>query len=149
MTVRTCPDRDKPPAGPCGLSCRQRIVLMTGVPALLVLVLHPWLSPVSWPEPGVVCDRVAGFCADAWGMSETLTARYLGERQALAVRDRRDQGGSMSVLHLSAGIHCDTDLRQCWQDAGHLHPDPVATARLFHAGLPAAEAGSPLLTGNK
>lgn len=123
------------PAGRPRLTTRQRLVLMVGGPALLVLLLHHWLTPLFWPAPGVMCDRVEGFCGDAWGRSESLTAAYLGARKAGAVREARDRGEDMTVMKTSAGVTCDASLRQCWQDTGHVHPDPVATERLFHAGL--------------
>lgn len=64
---------------------------------------------LRFPATGVVCD--AYFCADAAGVSDRLTARYLGEKQArqLVAHGRFDR----TAFTFDNGIFCSVREREC------------------------------------
>jgi hypothetical protein len=60
------------------------------------LLLYPLLTlakPVQLkgtiysPEPGVICDKKGGFCADTQGIAVALTRMYLGEKAEKKLMD--------------------------------------------------------------
>lgn len=68
--------------------------------------------PLLNPAPGVVCD--AYFCADADGVSDRLTLKYMGEKQAKALRDAGHfDHRAFTFLN---GIYCDTREKVCRQN---------------------------------
>ncbi|EGK9148806.1 PerC family transcriptional regulator [Salmonella enterica] len=101
------------------------IIVICSLLLLILLCVMPWIqaqateafSPdILCPERGVVCDRVAGFCADSQGVSVVWTARYLGrEAQSRLLQ----LSGRVSDFHtdaftLSNGVHCESKKRTCW-----------------------------------
>ncbi|PWI77183.1 hypothetical protein DEO48_25680 [Enterobacter sp. CGMCC 5087] len=64
------------------------------------------------PAAGVVCD--AYVCADATGISDTLTAKYLGAKkgQQLAAQGEFDR----SAFTFANGVYCDTKEKVCRKD---------------------------------
>ncbi|QPR27274.1 hypothetical protein I6G97_12625 [Edwardsiella hoshinae] len=64
------------------------------------------------PQAGVLCDRY--FCADAKGVSRSLTVRYLGLRAAQRVFS--PGAFDHTAFTFANGIFCDTRARLCWED---------------------------------
>ncbi|MEH4266054.1 YcgJ family protein [Klebsiella aerogenes] len=89
------------------------------------------LFPLSRPQAGVVCDRAAGVCADRHGLSDALTARYLGPAAGDALRRYRTGGGQMQVWQFSSGLTCDAVARVCWRSPGRHETDAGVTGWLF------------------
>lgn len=80
-----------------------------GAPALAGAAERPVLiSPVK----GVVCDVY--FCADAMGISEALTTKYLGVKKGkqLTAQDKFDR----TAFTFANGIYCDTKEKVCRKD---------------------------------
>ncbi|HBE9179018.1 hypothetical protein BFS14_14865 [Serratia fonticola] len=67
---------------------------------------------LRFPTAGVVCD--AYFCADAAGISDRLTTRYLGENKGrqLAAQGRFDR----TAFTFDNGIFCSVRARECRKD---------------------------------
>ena len=65
--------------------------------------------PLRFPAAGVICD--AYFCADAVGISDRLTRRYLGEKKGrqLAAQGRFDR----TAFTFDNGIFCSVRAREC------------------------------------
>ncbi|WP_436883485.1 YcgJ family protein [Enterobacter asburiae] len=69
-------------------------------------------NPLRSLAKGVVCDSY--FCADATGISDVLTTKYLGAKkgQQLAA-----QGGfDRTAFTFANGIYCDTKEKVCRKD---------------------------------
>ncbi|WP_193162765.1 YcgJ family protein [Enterobacter ludwigii] len=64
------------------------------------------------PAKGVVCD--AYFCADATGISDSLTAKYLGAKkgQWLVAQGAFDR----TAFTFASGVYCDTKEKVCRKD---------------------------------
>lgn len=64
---------------------------------------------LSFPVAGVICD--AYFCADAFGVSDRLTNRYLGEKKGrqLTALGRFDR----TAFTFDNGIFCSVRAREC------------------------------------
>lgn len=84
-------------------------ILAGGIPVLAGATEH---NSLSTPATGVVCDRY--FCADAHGISDPLTARYLGAKkgQQLAAQGEFDR----TAFTFANGIYCDTKEKVCRKD---------------------------------
>ncbi|AUO67245.1 hypothetical protein WM46_22405 [Citrobacter freundii complex sp. CFNIH2] len=69
-------------------------------------------NPLRSPTKGVVCD--AYFCADATGISDVLTTKYLGAKKGkqLAAQEEFDR----TVFTFANGVYCDTKAHECRQD---------------------------------
>ncbi len=69
-------------------------------------------AALNSPAKGVVCD--AYFCADATGVSDALTAKYLGtiKGQQLAAQGEFDR----TTFTFANGIYCDTKEKVCRKD---------------------------------
>lgn len=80
-----------------------------------------WISTwrdVYEPAQGVVCDTQSAFCADAHGVSLSLTEQYLGRSAKEALQARRlSKAGARPIFTLSSGVLCDGTERQCYRDA--------------------------------
>ncbi|MCT4737228.1 YcgJ family protein [Raoultella ornithinolytica] len=84
-------------------------VLSVVIPVMAGAAEH---NKLSTPAPGVVCD--AYLCADAQGISDGLTTRYLGEKkgQQLAAQGAFDR----TTFTFANGVFCDTKSRTCRKD---------------------------------
>ncbi|MGK2893083.1 YcgJ family protein [Klebsiella michiganensis] len=69
-------------------------------------------SRLTNPVSGVVCD--AYFCADAAGVSDALTTKYLGAKKGklLAAQGEFDR----TAFTFANGIYCDTKEKVCRKD---------------------------------
>lgn len=69
-------------------------------------------SRLSSPATGVVCDVY--LCADAQGVSNGLTAQYLGGKKAqqLAAQGEFDR----TAFTFANGVYCDTKEKVCRKD---------------------------------
>jgi hypothetical protein len=68
------------------------------------------------PDPGALCDRKAGFCADYEGVSVALTRMYLGAKAEAHLMEQIGKGGKdfdATTFTLSDGIACDCKAKQC------------------------------------
>lgn len=85
------------------------------------------------PDQGVICDRVAQFCADSTGVSATFTEEYLGPQAAKAVAKKlKANGYDSSKFTFSTGAHCNINKRRCTVAKGKDKIDPVTDGVLFH-----------------
>jgi hypothetical protein len=82
------------------------------------------------PEPGVVCDRAQGFCADGYGLSIGLTKIFLGTAASETLAHRETNA---TVFELSNGVFCQTDARICFAKRNDRRVDRAWTKRLFHS----------------
>ncbi len=86
--------------------------LMAGVLILASQGAHAATKALRSPAKGVVCDTY--FCANAQGVSTSLTARYLGKKKsaqldALGAFDR-------TAFTFANGVYCDTKEKVCRKD---------------------------------
>ncbi|MFM7140717.1 MAG: YcgJ family protein [Alphaproteobacteria bacterium] len=84
------------------------------------------------PEPGVLCDRKGGVCADATGISMSWTEKFLGS-EAVRKFSKMTEGGSFdgTEFTLSNGVHCDTKAKTCTKSKFGKGISPKATKALF------------------
>ncbi len=116
------------------MSNQQRVIVAV-VLGLASLGGHASSSKkLQTPVQGVVCDVY--FCADASGVSTTLTEKYLGKKQGdkLMAQGEFDR----TVFTFANGVNCDTHARVCRKDryrGGDGQPtgavDPLTTLQLF------------------
>lgn len=80
-----------------------------GAPILACAAEH---NPLRSPAKGVVCDVY--FCADATGISDALTMKYLGAKKGkqLAAQGEFDR----TAFTFADGVYCDTKAHECRQD---------------------------------
>ncbi|MNR85127.1 Fels-1 Prophage Protein-like protein [compost metagenome] len=64
------------------------------------------------PVAGVLCDKY--ICADKNGVSKSLTAKYLGQRQAKKVFSQGEF--DTSAFTFANGVFCDTKTKLCHVD---------------------------------
>lgn len=85
------------------------LVIGTGFSFLVGAAEH---NPLRSPAKGVVCD--AYFCADATGISDPLTTKYLGAKkgQQLASQGEFDR----TAFTFANGVYCDTKEKVCRKD---------------------------------
>jgi hypothetical protein len=89
----------------------------------------PLKGSVTSPEPGIICDKKGGFCADAQGISMAHTKQFLGEKaeKKLLAMGEFD----MTTFTLTNGVHCEVKTQHCtvgkWSDK----LDPAHTKALF------------------
>jgi len=90
--------------------------------ALCLCLVSSLVSPAALkgavysPEPGVVCDKKGGFCADSAGLSVALTKMYLGDKAEKNLMEQIGKGGKdfdATTFTMSDGIYCDTNAKQC------------------------------------
>ena len=68
------------------------------------------------PEPGVICDKKGGFCADSQGLSVAMTKMYLGAKAEKNLMEQINKGGKdfdATTFTMSDGIYCDCKAKQC------------------------------------
>jgi hypothetical protein len=90
-------------------------------------------GPVYSPDPGAICDKKGGFCADYEGVSVALTKMYLGAKAEAHLMEQIKKCGKdfdATTFTLSDGIHCDCKARQC-KDKLSGKPDAAHTQALF------------------
>lgn len=88
------------------------------------------------PEPGVICDRKAGFCADTEGIAVALTKMYLGEKAEQRLMDRiRPEPGVQNydtrTFVLTNGVACDCNTKICKVSKLNDKLDAAHTKALF------------------
>ena len=85
------------------------LVIGAGIPFLAGAAKH---HKLRFPAKGVVCD--AYFCADATGVSDSLTTKYLGreKKKQLVAQGDFDR----SAFTFANGIYCDTKEKVCRKD---------------------------------
>jgi hypothetical protein len=114
--------------------------------AAVLMLMAPGPAPaqsgaVSSPARGVLCDRKAGFCADATGISATWTEKYLGaaaaKKLAGIIGDGRNFDGT--VFTMSNGVHCELAARVCTKGKFVDDVEPTATKALFGKLPPVAK----------
>lgn len=108
------------------------VVMSTGVQA--TSVFYP-------PDNGhVVCDRTAGFCADAQGISLGLTVRYLGKtaQKKLQLTLGHSAPVHLERFTLSDGRYCNREAQACYRGRHDSTPDMDLTRRLFGGAVQTA-----------
>jgi hypothetical protein len=89
----------------------------------------PLKGSVMSPEPGIICDKKAGFCADNQGISMAYTKQFLGEKaekKLLALGDF-----DMTTFTLTNGVHCEAKTQQCTVSKFSDKVDAAHTKALF------------------
>lgn len=81
------------------------------------------------PDQNVLCDKIAGFCADNQGISVTYTQEYLGQKAANKLINMGEF--DMTRFTLSNGAKCDVNLGRCVdKNTGKI--EPISDSTLFH-----------------
>ncbi|GLP95063.1 YcgJ family protein [Paraferrimonas sedimenticola] len=100
----------------------------------------PSVSDIFSPEPGIVCDRVAGFCADSYGISMEFTKIFLGQAAQDSIlkwvkQNTQGDAADLSVFTLSNGVSCSSEQRLCFK--GHLNSSTSKpyTAMLYQSDI--------------
>lgn len=120
---------------------------LTALVSLLLLLWGPLASGVQAkevrfkgavysPMPGVICDKKAGFCADAQGMAVALTQLYLGDKAQNRLMDRiRPEPGVQDYdttrFVLTNQVACDSKARVCTVSTIDKTVDQAHTQALF------------------
>jgi hypothetical protein len=102
----------------------------------LALILFSSLSlavqlkgAVTSPEPGIICDNKAGFCADFMGISMAFTQQFLGDK---AQKKLLAQGEfDTSTFTLTNGVHCEAKTKKCTVSKWSDKVDAAHTKALF------------------
>jgi len=91
---------------------------------------------VTSPEPGVVCDKKAGFCADFMGISMAYTEMYLGKKaqDKMMAMVKENPGMDMASFTLYNGVECKTAQKSCYKPKGSTTVDKKTTQALFPPG---------------
>lgn len=88
---------------------------------------------ISFPAPGVVCDKKSGFCVDAKGISMAFTAQHLGAAvEAKFVKQNgplKDMDTTRYVL--SNGVDCDSAKKVCMAERRGTAVERRYTRHLF------------------
>ncbi|MBH3035794.1 hypothetical protein I5M86_00105 [Serratia marcescens] len=116
-------------------------MLLRGGIRLLLVALGVGMSAgaqatsVFYPQDNahVVCDRTAGFCADAQGISLGLTAHYLGTTAQKKLQLTLGQAAPVHLgrFTLSDGRYCNREAQGCYRGRHDSAPDIALTQRLF------------------
>jgi len=88
---------------------------------------------VTSPEPGVVCDKKASFCADFMGISMAFTEMYLGKKaqDKMMARVKENPDADMANFTLYNGVECKTAQKTCYKPKGSTTVDKKTTHALF------------------
>jgi hypothetical protein len=99
------------------------------------LFAGPLKGAVSSPMAGVICDKKAGFCADAQGISMGLTKEYLGQMAEQKMMANINSAGANnfdpSVYTLSNGVACKASTKTCTVSKWSEKVDKAHTQALF------------------
>jgi hypothetical protein len=106
------------------------------VPLLAVAKPVQLKGQVYSPEPGVICDKKGGFCADSEGIAVALTKMYLGEKAEARLMDRiRPQPGvqdfDTTTFVLTNKVACDCKAKKCKVSKYEDKMDAAHTKALF------------------
>lgn len=86
------------------------------------------------PDQNVICDKIAGYCADDQGLSVAYTQEYLGAKAAQKLMAEIKKGGDdfdSTTFTFSNGARCDTNARKCVnRNTGKI--EPITDGVLFH-----------------
>lgn len=88
------------------------IILASGLVMLSTTSFAKTTTALKSPKAGVVCDQY--ICADQKGVSKTLTAQYLGKKQANKAFAQGDF--DTSAFTFANGVFCDTNTKLCHVD---------------------------------
>lgn len=102
--------------------------------ALLALVVTQAGAAGLTFKDGTVCDAAAGFCADAQGVSASLTQMYLGDKAGQKLTDRIAKAGKdfdATRFTMSGGLTCWTGDGLCFSSRLRDKIDVRATRTLF------------------
>lgn len=106
----------------------------TGIVATLALVLAGAVpvyaadrKAVNSPEAGTLCDQY--MCADAGGVSKSLTEKHLGKAAATKLFSQGDF--DLTEFTLANGVFCDTKARSCYVDR-YFNADGTRSAAAPH-----------------
>lgn len=88
------------------------------------------------PNPGVICDKKAGFCADSQGIAVALTKRYLGDRgEARLMDSNRPEPGvqdyDTTTVVLTNKVACDCKAQKCTVSKYEAKLDAAHTKAMF------------------
>ena len=88
------------------------------------------------PQPGVICDKKGGFCADAEGIAVALTKLYLGDKAEQKLMDMiRPASGVQdfdpTTFVLSNHVACDCKAKRCKVSKYEDKIDTAHTKALF------------------
>lgn len=88
------------------------------------------------PQPGVICDKKGGFCADAEGIAVALTKLYLGDKAEKRLMDMiRPEPGieafDATTFVLTNRVACDCKAMKCTVSKLDNSIDAAHTKALF------------------
>ena len=91
----------------------------------------PLKGAVYSPEPGVICDKKAGFCADSSGISIAFTKQFLGDKAEQKMIEISRENFDATVFTLTNGVHCETRTQKCTVSKFENEVDVPHTEALF------------------
>lgn len=86
-------------------------------------------------KPGTLCDSKAGFCADAQGVSVSITEMELGPQAGKKLMAQINEVGvkdfDATTFTMSGGLNCNTKEKKCYTNRYDKKMDVKATKTLF------------------
>lgn len=107
----------------------------------------PLKGEVYSPEPGILCDKKAGFCADSQGISIAFTQQFLGDEAGQKMIEMSRENFDATVFTLTNGVHCEAKTQQCTVSKFDSTVDAAHTQALFGRSAPAAPASAAAMKG--
>ena len=108
---------------------------------LLSMMFFVAVNPVAYaasldkvvysPDKGVICDKKAAMCADAYGLSVGLTESFLGRKAGSDAAKKLANISDKGVFTLSNGLHCKVNKKACYSDKYSNQIDKLSTSALF------------------
>jgi hypothetical protein len=91
----------------------------------------PLKGAVYSPEPGILCDKKAGFCADSQGISIAFTKQFLGDQAEQKMIEISRENFDPTTFTLTNGVHCEAKTQQCTISKFDSTVDAAHTRALF------------------
>jgi hypothetical protein len=90
-------------------------------------------AAITFPERGVICDRISGFCVDDQGISAAMTKMYLGAAAETKIVKLMSENPDMDTATyvLSNGVDCRSQQRVCMAERHGNAVEPRYTRQLF------------------
>ena len=90
-------------------------------------------AAITFPEKGVICDKLSGFCVDDQGISAAFTKMYLGAAAEAKIVGLMSENPDMDTANyvLSNGVDCRSGEHACMAERRGSAVEPRYTEHLF------------------